>query len=340
MEKYHKILSKIKYYRIICFFVIVITLVLGFVFRGFVKNGAQKYRDQLVYKEWDESGQTAQISVFVKESADVNADFILNFEKRLEQSLTSEGIEPQNENARLYTDCFSTKCEITLASDRKSTTVSCLAVGGDFFRFHPVELVNGTYFTEDDLSKDTIILDEETAWLLFGGNDVTGKEVYLKDRALLVRGVYHREQDEVSIHARGDYPEIYIPYELTDYYMETPNLTTYEICLPNPVKGFAFAMVNNNFVIDGNDAEFVENSDRFGYENLWNVFKDRKFRMMQNNDILLPYWEKVARFEEDELAPKTVVMFAMFITAFITFTGWGLYELMKLTALKKKEPDN
>ena len=60
---------------------------------------------------------------------------------------------------------------------------------------------------------------------------------------------------------------------------------------------------------------------------------------MQNHDIIYPYWEKIARYQEDLLAPKAVIMVVSFVVSGTVFISLVLYELTKLTKLRKKNDD-
>ena len=91
--------------------------------------------------------------------------------------------------------------------------------------------------------------------------------------------------------------------------------------------------------MDSSTYEVVDNSSRYSVENLWMVYKNKKYRSMQNHDIIYPYWEKIARYEEDLLAPKAVVMVVSFVTSGTVFIGLLLYEISKLTKLKKRNDD-
>ena len=50
--------------------------------------------------------------------------------------------------------------------------------------------------------------------------------------------------------------------------------------------------------------------------------------------------EKIARYEEDLLAPKAVIMVVSFVISGTVFIGLILYDISKLTKLKKRNDDN
>lgn len=61
-------------------------------------------------------------------------------------------------------------------------------MGGNFFDFHPIRLLSGNYISPDDLMKDRVLLDEDTAWLLFGGTQLEGLSFKIDGVPFVVAG--------------------------------------------------------------------------------------------------------------------------------------------------------
>ena len=339
MEKLKSILSKIKYYRVIMLSLSIILLIIGIVMKIILTAGANKYPDQTVAKRWDKEGKYAHVSLFIKDIAHFNSTTLDGVKFRLDEKLDYNSIEAENEDARRYIECHTSKTFIYLEGPSRSMQIDCLAVGGDFFVFHPVKLVNGSYFDGNDLMQDGIILDEESAWQLFGSSDVVGKNLYYGDRVLYVKGVYEREENKLFNYERGDKPEIFVPFDLLDSEAAPLDITCVEFCMPNPVKNFATSIMDEISTLDSSSGETVDNSSRYSVENLWTVYKNKKYRSMQNHDIIYPYWEKIARYEEDLLAPKAVAMVVSFVSSATIFIALLLYEVSKLTRLRSKNDD-
>ncbi|MBO4776764.1 MAG: ABC transporter permease [Lachnospiraceae bacterium] len=339
MEKIKRILSKIKYYRVICLLVTIVFLIVGIIMKIIVGIGADKYSDQTVSKRWDKKGDHAQISYFLKETAGFGRNDIIGLEYELNAKLDYNSIEAASEESRRFIDCYMAKSTIALESERNIVDVDCMAIGGDFFVFHPVKMITGSYFSGNDLMQDGIILDEMTAWQLFGSNDIVGQKVLYGDRVLFVKGVYERKDNKLFNYARGDKPEIFVPFDLLNSEENPLSITCFEICMPNPIDNFATKLCSEIVDLDSHDFESVENSTRYSVANLWRVYKSRKYRSMQNHDIIYPYWEKIARYEEDLLAPKAVIMVVSFVVSGTVFISLVLYELTKLTKLRKKNDD-
>ena len=339
MEKIKRFLSKIKYYRAVCLAISLVTLIIGIVMSIIISIGANKYQDQTVSKRWDKSGNSSHVSVFIKDTAFFTKTDVDGFEYELNEKLDFNSVFAESEESRRFIDCYVSKTTITLEGPCKTMGVNCMAVGGDFFKFHPVKLLSGTYFSGNDLMQDGVILDEETAWQLFGSSNVEGQKVLFGDRVLYVKGVYKKSEGKIYNYARGDKPEIFVPFELLNS-EETPlYITSLEVCMPNPIKNFAANIMTDLITMDSSTYEIVDNSSRYSVENLWMIYKNKKYRSMQNHDIIYPYWEKIARYEEDLLAPKAVVKVVSFVTSGTVFIGLLLYEISKLTKLKKRNDD-
>ncbi|MBR4413380.1 MAG: ABC transporter permease, partial [Lachnospiraceae bacterium] len=304
-----------------------------------ISIGANKYQDQTVAKRWDKSGNCSHISVFIKDTAFFTKTDMDGFEYELNNKLDFNSVYAESEESRRFIDCYVAKTSITLEGPCRTMDVNCMAVGGDFFKFHPVKLLTGTYFSGNDLMQDGVILDEETAWQLFGSSDVDGQKVLFGDRVLFVKGVYKKSEGKIYNYARGEKPEIFVPFELLNSEEAPLYITTLEVCMPNPIKNFAANIMTDLIQMDSSTYEIVDNSSRYSVENLWMIYKNKKYRSMQNHDIIYPYWEKIARYEEDLLAPKAVVMVVSYVTSGTVFIGLLLYEISKLTKLKKRNDD-
>ena len=78
----------------------------------------------------------------------------------------------------VYTDAYCAFGKTSVTGDHGSSDASVVAVGGNYFLFHPLDLVSGTYFSESDVMHDRVVLDETLAWKLFGGSNLTGMDSY------------------------------------------------------------------------------------------------------------------------------------------------------------------
>ena len=98
---------------------------------------------------WSEKKDVAQISCFFSSKAEVTEDTIQSFEYSLKNVLQEASITETSENpsARLWVDAYSADGKITLVNGRNTLDANAIGIGGDFFLFHPLKLITGSYFS-------------------------------------------------------------------------------------------------------------------------------------------------------------------------------------------------
>lgn len=263
-----------------------------------------KLQTQQMAERWSETGGVAQISCFFSVNAGVTEDALEEFAHSVDTKLQEASIisESENANARMWADAYSANGQITVQSDRDKVTVDAIGIGGDFFLFHPLQLLSGSYFSGHDLMQDYCLLDKEAAWKLFGSNDIAGQVVYIGNKAHIVTGVIAHEEDKLHQTAGLDSSRIYVSYETLKKYGTNNGINHYEIVMPNPVKGFAKGFVEERIGVSELEREIVENSSRYGLLERIKHIKKLATRSMNGKAIIYPYWENVARVYEDILA--------------------------------------
>ena len=262
----------------------------------------QMLPDQYAYRRWQGDGTLpfSQISCFLPGEKKISLTDVYTFRNAMMTAFRTDSIE--SENPYPFLDCWSTPGSIRVYGDRNSGTASLQAVGGNFFVFHPLKLVNGSYFSETDLMQDNILLDEDLAWLLFGGNDLEGMTVHLLDVPFRIAGVVARGNDYASRKAYTAGMGLYMSY---DAFLSISaedagiGITCYEACIPNPVKGYAKKLADEKFPIG--TGLILENTHRFSFWNLLRIVKDLPARSIHDGPSL-PYWENAARYAETSAA--------------------------------------
>lgn len=283
--------------------------------------------DQQAAVRWDEEGGSAQVSCFFAENTEVDEFMLMSFERQLEQSLLevlpAEEVSQEN-GKRLFIDAYSSLGTITVASEKgKIEGVSAVGIGGDFFLFHPLQLVSGEYFSGNDLMQDSVILDEEAAWQLFGSNDIAGKSVMIGNVPHYISGVIRRQEGRFAESAGLDKTVVYVSDETLTAYGTSEGISTYEVVASDPVKGFVYNCIKEKLGIEENKMIVVENSSRYFMESLIPIILDFGTRSMQNAAVKFPYWENIARGWEDVMALVLVFKFlfllipAVIIVAFL-----------------------
>lgn len=306
----------------------IISLLFAFVvhlFSGYLKG---QLPHELTASHWDTKGETAHISIYFsesekytwKQSLESTAFRLESWYYQILQELENASITVDAEakaTARLAVYGYSASGEVNLVTEHGSTKVKAYGVGGDFFQFHPLKLVYGGYFSENDLMQDRIVIDTETAWKLFGSNDVVGMFVKINGVPHMVVGVYERESGYFNDAAGNGVSCVYVSHETLYRNGQYHGLETAEYLIPNPVSGFAIGLLEKQ--CSGMDVEMVEHQERFSVPALWNVIKQTGTRSMGLSGITFPYWENMARGYEDVLAGLLLTEWILLGYALIVF---------------------
>jgi len=292
----------------------------------------------LVSDVWrGQSGERfAQLSAFFPESSVFNEESVLRLRHELNNSLRNSSIEATG-GRKLHTDAWSANVDVTLISEHETNPVSAkaIAVGGDFFLFHPLKLRDGSYLSPNDVMKDRIVIDEELAWRLFGAIRLAGFEVLINDKIFIVAGVVSRENDFASSIAYTYGAGLFMSFEAySELYEGNASISTYEIVMPDPITGFALSEFTD--VLAYPSAIIIENSARFSLGKIFEILGSFGERSMQRDPIAFPYWENAARFAEDRLALLlvfTIILIIFPVVCAVIYTvilvKFGVRQLIK-----------
>lgn len=283
---------------------------------------------QQMAQRWNPSGGVSQISCFFSGYNEVSEDTFRNFEHALDNALKEASITVESENAgaRLWVDAYSAPGMITVTSERTSLSLKAIGIGGDFFQFHPQKLLYGSYFSGNDLNQDYILIDEETAWQLYGANDIAGKIVSINGIPHMICGVIKRPQEKLDQEAGLGEPIIYTSYSTLVNHGTTNGINHYEIVMPNPIDGFAMKMVKENLGADERETEFIENTDRYSLVSSLKLVGKFGIRSMNGKAIIYPYWENLARGYEDIVALITLIVLLLLLFPAVTAFVWLIYR--------------
>lgn len=237
-----------------------------------------------------------QLSCFLPIDEKISLSDVYSFRYAILDKIHEASLDVDNEGT-LFVDAWSTTGKAAVSTHLGKGDASITAVGGAFFEFHPLRLVSGSYITEGDLMQDRVLLDEELAWLLYGGANLSGMEVRINGQPFQVVGVIEREQDFASRRAYTDGMGLYMSYDAYKAMEESAGISCYEVVMPNPVRNFAINFAREKFPIG--DGVILENTNRFRFGKLFDVLGQFGTRSMQNRGILYPYWENAARCIED-----------------------------------------
>lgn len=282
---------------------------------------------QQAAERWQgESEQSfTQVSCFVPVDEALSQNQIYAFRGAMIEELNKAALDTDGSEG-LWRDAWSAVGKLSISSEKASGEASVIAVGGDFFSFHPLRLLSGDYLREDDLMHDRVLLDLNLAWLLFGGTDLQGMEVKINDKIFLVAGVIEREEDSASRMAYTAGQGLYMSYDAYAALTESEGVTAYEFILPEPVQGFAANIAKEKFPIGR--GEVLENTGRFSYGRLLKLLPQMDARAMQAMGMIYPYWENAARVTENRCARLLLTALLLFVLPTVSLLVW-LWRLFR-----------
>lgn len=262
------------------------------------KKTASLLLSQQAAARWQGDNDTAfaQISCLTSAGDEITQEEIYTFRTAMLTKLTEASFEV-SADTRLIHDAWCGFGQLTVSNGQRSGKVSVTHVGGSYFDFHPIKLVSGSYLSADDLMQDRVLLDRETAWLLFGGEDLAGMSFEIEGQPFYVAGVIEREDDRFSRRAYDGGMGIYMHHDAYAALKEEAPITCYELVMAEPVVGFVHAAAGEKFPIG--TGEIIDNSYRFDEWRLLKTFKEGASRSMHLGAAVYPYWENAARGAED-----------------------------------------
>ncbi|MBO4679623.1 MAG: ABC transporter permease [Lachnospiraceae bacterium] len=289
-----------------------ICIALGLVLVAVGVHSSSSLRDQQLTERWGDKAHFAQISVFFSELANFDANGAEEMKHSIEKELKEASLLSDSDEVRVWLGAYSANGKVLIASKHNSVDVKAVGVSGDYFQFHPLEIVSGSYFDSDYLMKDLVLLDEYTAFNLFGSNDIVGQVVEVGGKNHVVCGVYRNSETRLDKLAGNDEPTIYMSYEALANSGTISYINSYEALMPNPVSNFGFDIVKKCIKTDERRYEIIENSGRFKWTNLLKRVPQYGTRGMNSRGVIYPYWENMARGMEDYLLPLAVLGVLLF----------------------------
>lgn len=285
-----------------------------------------------------------QLSLFIEKGSGINLDEIRRMRVDIDKKLAENSLAAFKEGSRLYFDGFSCSPQtmtVTAVSDSYAPRVDAetIVTGGDFFKFHQLDLLSGCYYSDDDLMQDRVVIDETLAWQLFGSNNVSGMAVSIGEKIFTVAGVVKMEQDKASQYVIDSKPYMFISLGGAEIIGASPEITCVEIVLPNTVKGLAENIFSEVINVPEENYIFIGNTSRFGFVNTLKAAFDGGKGAAVQKAIVFPYWENAARIvcenAEDIVTAMTVLVCVPMIT--LLYFVFLLYLKRKIILHKFKE---
>ena len=292
----------------------------------FVTNHLVKEQDsQTMAERWSEKKNAAQVSCFFSVNSGITEDRIIEFEHSIDSALTDAAVlqESENPGARLWADAYSADGRIMLSNGKSSLEVDAIGIGGDFFLFHPLKLISGSYFSGNDLMQDICIIDQDAAWQMFGSNDVVGMTLNIGGIPHIVAGVVERPLGRLEEAAGLDSTLVYVSYQTLSELGSCNGINHFEIVMPNPVKNFAVNLVREKLGTSEKETEVLENTSRYSFLSRLKLIPAFGTRSMNGRAIIYPYWENIARGYEDILG--VITLFQMLFLLYTVLLALGFF---------------
>ena len=325
---------------------LLITLIVVSLFT--IRNYRRELQSQQASEFWRGKSEErfSQVSCFFPESAAISENKILTFRGLIDTKLTDAGVKLPTEHS-LWTDAYSAAETLEVTGERGTAKATAIGIGGNYFMFHPYELLSGSYLYDTDVMKDRVVLDYDLAWKLFGSSSLDGMYVKIGGKPYYVAGVIKRESDKFTDRAFSGEPVIFMSYTAFSAETTAPakdntaasdgasNIACYEICMPDPISEFAATLVKENLAAD-NSGIIVENSGRYGFERIVKLFTNFGDRSISNTGVEYPYWENAARVSEVYIA-RLYVVIALLAVFPLGCIIWLLVLLIKFLRPKLKK---
>jgi hypothetical protein len=225
----------------------------------------------------------------------------------------------------------------------QSTKLTAYFTGGDFFLFHPYEILSGNYLDENTLMSDNAVLDENAAWQLFGSTDIAGRFIYAGETPVHISGVIKRFNTDdlnTSDDDEDTKPFIYLNYQLaTALTGAEPLFTTYEAVLPSPVPGAALDTVKQSLgMADGlvstdRLTRLVDNTARSEIGTLFEILRDIPGLAVRDDAIELPAWENEARVHD---VTSALILALLCVIAVLPTVSFIILIVISIRFIKRK----
>lgn len=314
-----KIKFKIRY--IIIAAINLLTIVSAIVLTAVGSSMAKSQSYNYAAERWGgKKGDYSQISSFFSNDSGFTTESVSAVRSQILGELKNISITPE-EGKTLVPDAYSApigsvtvRCDISGRSEAELT-----AVGGDFFAFRNFTLLDGSFFSKDDIMQDGAVIDKNLAWALYGSEKVSGMNIYINGVKFYIAGVIDLPETEAEKKTAGSSPKAYISYDMasqvnTDSKVSPDNpdgaadsgfkrVSCYECIIPNPVENFAYTTVKTILSEPYKGmVSIVDNSERFEPKKRAKAFKKLSDLAVRKDSVIYPYWENASRVVEFKLS--------------------------------------
>lgn len=309
-----------------------------------------------------------QISCFFSEDSGFEKSTMNDLKSHVLNKLEEVAVVPEENKTLILDSCSAKVGNYTLTCDSVGKAEAELtAVGGDFFFFHDFKLMSGSYFDDEDIMHDGVVLDRKLAWQLYGGENIIGMNIYINNVKLFVSGVIETPETDAEERCIGETPKAYISYDAADMLFDTggyddeaadhefdmpqtsfSTVSCYECIVPDPVENFAYNTIKE-YVGETykGKCSIVNNTRRFVPSVRRKAFKNIEDYAIKNDTVVYPFWENASRLIDMKLSIyygiRRYLLFVPLITLiWLAIKVYMLYNRKKYAmkkAIKRKITD-
>lgn len=319
-----------------------ISLILAIVLCICINVKKNSLYDQMAASRWSEEGMVAQISVMYPVSdTDKTEDLYFTdlshqIQKKLDESAYSDLAGNKDKSGISFPYSVSITGKVSINSDSAGIELTAYGVEKDFFIFHPMNLLYGSYLYDDDVMDDGVILDEDSAWRLFGSSDIAGQTVMIGNVPHIVKGVVKKDEGKFASAAGLNEPICFLSLNSLKTYGRIYGSYDYEMIIPDPVDGSAITLLREVLGERADDLVIVENSYRYNRDRMVDINHEKGIRSMSTKGVVFPYYENIARAWEDIFAlgyfliwiivTINLVIFAIFIIKLLRSEAYKAFK--------------
>ena len=242
----------------------------------------------------------AQVSCFLPEDAQLTSNTVSSIRTQIDEALLADSMASEDPNVRVWIDATSAEATVSVGETGEIVTSHAYITGGDFFFFHPLSMMSGSTYQEDDLMEDGVVLNRALAWQLYGGYDLTGMPVSINGTPCIIVGVTDGPMGEAERSTSAQDACIYFSERLAEKLGLSANITCYEAILPDPLEHYAINLLQK--ALGTQNREYVVNTGRYSLRRSFQTLSLLDTMVQRTDSIFFPYWENAARAVQSKCA--------------------------------------
>lgn len=312
----------------------------------FTKQMHKRYVDMVPEKRFisENNMKFQRVCVFVSREKGLDKEKINEIQNFIYEKLKYSPALQEDSN-KVFLDAYAAVGQVLICNETDDLDCEAIFIGGTYFDFHNKVFLSGNKLLDDALSKDQVVISEMLSFRLFGSNDCIGRVLWIDNNAFVISGVMKDEKGFINKQAGEKREKIYLSYEMMQKTGCDRSVTSYEIILPQPIRGFARKTVEEAFGIDvyNKNADLIEKeivikieSDRFQPLNLVREAFHLNDRTVKKIPLQFPDWENEKIIVENYLILIYMLRFVI-ICLFLPRIVRALKRLRLLSFLKKTE---